>query len=403
MPARSAPTARFDARTALEALPAFHAQIAQWYAKCGRAELPWRNLARDGSQSYEVYISEIMLQQTQVTRVLEEFYFPFLRAFPSLEALANASEQEVLLRWQGLGYYTRARNLRKCAQICAQSHSGALPRGVENLKKLPGIGEYSAGAISCFGFGESVGFVDSNIRRVFSRLFALSNPTHAQLQSLATKLLNTKDSFNYNQALLDIGALVCRPKPLCLICPIREFCQGCSAPHRYPQRRPKPRESLHLRLFVIRFCQSHKDYIALLTPTRDEAHLARTRPQNPQRRSQLYAGLYNLPMHATPLHSAPAPSAHATLSPAAPPLSPHQHAPHPLRLAGRFKHAYTKYAITAEVLYAQCTDRQAALGLIDSLPFDTRENLAFVELDSLPTLPLSSLSHKALKISHLVL
>ncbi|WP_394951350.1 A/G-specific adenine glycosylase [uncultured Helicobacter sp.] len=355
-----------SARSALDALPAFHTQIAQWYAKCGRVELPWRNLARDGSQSYEVYISEIMLQQTQVSRVLEEFYFPFLRAFPSLRALADSSEQEVLRLWQGLGYYTRARNLRKCAQICVQKHGGMLPRGVEKLKSLPGIGDYSAGAISCFGFGESVGFVDSNIKRVFSRLFALSNPTHSQLQSLATKLLDTNDSFSYNQALLDIGALVCRARALCLVCPIREFCKGSNAPHRYPQKITRVREDLVLHLFVIVFCQSHKDFIALIAPQRDLSH----------NHSQLYAGLYNLPMLPTPLPSMSKSFTHI----------------------GRFKHAYTKYNITAEVLCTRCADRQAALNLIDSLPFDKHENLTFVRLDSLPTLPLSNLSHKALKL-----
>ena len=369
-------------RSALDALPTFHAHIAKWYAKCGRVELPWRNLARDGSQSYEVYISEIMLQQTQVSRVLEEFYFPFLRTFPTLTALAESSEQEVLRLWQGLGYYTRARNLRKCAQICVEKHGGALPRGVENLQKLPGIGSYSAGAISCFGFGESVGFVDANIRRVFSRLFALANPTHAELQNLATKLLDTNDSFSYNQALLDIGALVCKPKPLCLVCPIREFCQGSHAPQNYPQKVSKPRESLHLALFAIDFCESDISYIALTAPQQDSLSLDSPHSTH---HTQLYAGLYNLPMIPTPLLKS--------------------HALNPLTLIGHYKHAYTKYNITTQLWHTRCTDESMARALLDSLlhnssQYSAQKPIAFVPIHTLPTLPLSSLSHKALKILH---
>lgn len=341
----------------------FHNALQQWYDRHGRKDLPWRNLARDGSQSYEVYVSEIMLQQTQVARVLRDFYFPFLRAFPTLQALARASQQEVLTLWQGLGYYTRAINLHSSAQICVRHYGGKLPRGVENLKKLPGIGSYTAGAISCFGFGESVGFVDANIKRVFSRLFALANPTQAQLQNLANTLVDTHKSFEYNQALLDVGAMLCANKPKCLLCPIMRFCKGRSAPHRYPQKILKHRENLHLSLFVITFVQSHTRFIALTRPSQH---------------SRLYAGLYNVPMMRAPCVRES--FAHI----------------------GRFKHAYTKYNITAEVLYAQCVDRQAAYALLDSIldsspSAQSPSDVDFVDMESISSLPLSNLSRKALK------
>ncbi len=186
-------------------LPLVQQRILEWYEKNGRKELPWRNLKRDGSEAYGVYVSEIMLQQTQVSRVLETFYFPFLKRFPTLQALNNAQESEVLFLWQGLGYYSRARNMRKCAQICVKDYGANLPANVQSLKQLPGIGSYTAGAIACFGFGESVGFVDSNIKRLFARLFALQNPSQKELESLAQRLLNKSASFNHNQALLDLS------------------------------------------------------------------------------------------------------------------------------------------------------------------------------------------------------
>ncbi|MDX5764147.1 hypothetical protein SIK57_19525, partial [Clostridioides difficile] len=150
-----------------------------------------------------------MLQQTQVKSVLERFYFPFLQKFPTLESLANANEDELLKAWQGLGYYTRARNLKKAALECVDKFGAKLPKDVEDLKKLSGIGAYTAGAIACFGYDQKVSFVDGNIRRVLSRLFALENPSMKELEKRAKELLNLNHAFDHNQALLDIGALVC--------------------------------------------------------------------------------------------------------------------------------------------------------------------------------------------------
>lgn len=178
-------------------------------------------------RAYRVWISEIMLQQTQVSRVLSLYYFPFLKRFPTLTHLALAQENEILLAWQGLGYYSRARNIAKTAKICLQHYNARLPSNLKDLEALPGIGSYSAGAIMCFGFKQEVSFVDSNIARLLCRIFALHSPTQKTLLSLAKEILNYKHSFQHNQALLDLGAIICLSKnPKCQICPIRDFCQA---------------------------------------------------------------------------------------------------------------------------------------------------------------------------------
>lgn len=326
----------------------FHNRLQQWYARHGRKDLPWRNLARDGSQSYEIYISEIMLQQTQVMRVLRDFYFPFLQRFPNLYVIANATQQEILMMWQGLGYYTRARNLHATAQICVQQYGGKLPKDKENLRKLPGIGAYSAGAIACFGFGESVSFVDSNIKRVFSRLFALSNPTKAQLENLAARLLDRHKSFEYNQALLDIGAMLCVVKPHCSLCPLISFCKGRFSPQQYPIKIQKHREILYLNIFIITFSKSKQHFIVLQAPTQEmPAYTCDSKQTNKKRQSNLYAGLYNLPI----LYTNPVARPHAIYS------------------IGSFKHAYTKYTITAEVIYKQCEDKHEAMVILESMDY----------------------------------
>ncbi|WP_233712814.1 MULTISPECIES: A/G-specific adenine glycosylase [unclassified Helicobacter] len=333
-------------------------RILEWYEKAGRKELPWRNLRRDGSEAYGVYVSEIMLQQTQVSRVLESFYFPFLERFPTLRALSEALESEVLLSWQGLGYYSRARNMRKCAQICAREYGAQLPADVDALKRLPGIGSYTAGAIACFGFGESVGFVDANIRRVLARLFALQNPSQKELESLAHRLLNKNASFEHNQALFDLGALICTPAPRCLICPLSEFCQGKSAPARYPLKTAKQYENLHLKLCIFYARDSVRD------STQDSRGICFALRKA---ESGLYAGLYNLPHLGD--------------------FSPAQQAK--ARYIGEFKHSYTKYKITASV-YALESSKDSKNPANDSFTFAHLGDL----------LPISNLTKKALKFAN---
>lgn len=205
----------------------FHLALETWYRAHGRHDLPWRKT----NDPYAVYISEVMLQQTQVKTVLERFYDPFMRRFPSLDALANASEQEVLKHWQGLGYYSRARNLYKAAQICAPR----LPDNAEGLLALPGIGQNTAHAILAFGFRKPYAVMEANVKRVLCRIFALESPTAATLWEKAALLLNEEAPFDYNQAMMDLGAMICTSKsPACLACPAAKICSGKKNPTAYP-------------------------------------------------------------------------------------------------------------------------------------------------------------------------
>lgn len=196
-----------------------HTSLLSWYKKYGRHDLPWRN----SEDIYHVYLSEVMLQQTQVKRVWDEYYFPFLEKFPSLEILAKAPIEEVFAQWSGLGYYRRAKNLHESAKLCAP----ILPRTVAALMRLPGVGKYTAHAIMSFGYKESVSVVDTNIARVLTRFFALVNPSEAELWSCADGFLNHTHSTDHNLALMDLGSMVCLPKnPTCESCPLQEECKG---------------------------------------------------------------------------------------------------------------------------------------------------------------------------------
>lgn len=213
--------------------------LLAWYETNGRHDLPWRNT----ENIYHVYLSEIMLQQTQVNRVRDEYYPQFLEKFPSLKALADAEPQEVLAAWSGLGYYSRARNLHATAKLCQES----LPQTLEELKKLPGIGEYTASAICSFGHHQNVAVVDTNISRALKRFFALLNPSHVTLTKFAREFVNSEHSRAHNLALMDLGSLVCLPKnPNCKECPLQEKCLGKSEPELYTQTKKTEYESLEL-------------------------------------------------------------------------------------------------------------------------------------------------------------
>lgn len=210
----------------------FHTALHRWYAEHGRRDLPWRN-TRD---PYPIYLSEIMLQQTQVKTVLERFYHPFLARFPSLQALADAPREAVLKQWEGLGYYNRAANLHKAAQAAAP----ALPDTVEALEALPGIGRNTAHAVAAFAFGRAVPVMEANLKRVLCRIYALENPKGEELWDRAFALLDGNNPFDYNQAMMDIGAMVCTKRnPHCGECPAEFFCKGKTTPEAYPQAKQK--------------------------------------------------------------------------------------------------------------------------------------------------------------------
>ena len=199
-------------------------KLLAWYARHKRA-LPWRQAA----DPYRVWISEIMLQQTQVKTVIP-YYRRWLARFPTIEALAAAAQSDVLAAWEGLGYYSRARNLHRAAQIVAAELGGELPRTVAQLLELPGIGRYTAGAIASIAFGVEAPVLDGNVKRVLARVFDIREDVGSpaavkQLWALAESLLPRGRAGDYNQALMDLGATVCTPRaPSCAVCPLRALC-----------------------------------------------------------------------------------------------------------------------------------------------------------------------------------
>jgi len=217
----------------------FAARIVAWQREHGRHALPWQN-TRD---PYRVWLSEIMLQQTQVATVLA-YYDRFTARFADVGALAAAEPGEVLAAWSGLGYYSRARNLHRCAQVVVAEHGGEFPTTSEALARLPGIGRSTAAAIAAFCFGERVAILDGNVKRVLARVLAFDGDLadarpERELWDAATALLPPRDIGPYTQGLMDLGATVCVARsPHCLLCPARDGCRAARAgtQERYPVR-----------------------------------------------------------------------------------------------------------------------------------------------------------------------
>lgn len=206
--------------------PALRKKLSTWYKRHGR-ELPWRNQP----DPYRVWISEIMLQQTTVTAVIP-YYERFFEKFPDVRALAEASQEHVLSLWEGLGYYSRARNLHKAARVVVAEHDGVFPDAIELLQSLPGIGRYTAGAIASFAMGQTAPIVEANTLRLYARLLGMtgdprSSAGQKQLWSFAEAILPKKNAGEINQALMDLGSQVCTPtEPDCPHCPLLSFCRA---------------------------------------------------------------------------------------------------------------------------------------------------------------------------------
>lgn len=204
------------------------AALLAWYDEA-RRELPWRSPPGRRADPYRVWLSEIMLQQTTV-RVAIPYFQRFLARWPDVDALATASLEEVLAAWAGLGYYSRARNLWKCARLLVEQYGGRFPRTAAELCKLPGIGPYTAAAIAAIAFGERETPVDGNVERVVARLFAVEQALPAakpELRRLAATLTSHRRPGDFAQAMMDLGATICTPKrPSCLMCPLQEDCHA---------------------------------------------------------------------------------------------------------------------------------------------------------------------------------
>ena len=216
----------------------FQAKLLQWFKK-NKRDLPWRKT----KNPYAIWVSEIMLQQTQVATVIP-YYEKFLKVFPTVHHLAKANLSKVLKVWEGLGYYSRTRNLHQASRMIVNYFKGEIPDTLKALLSLPGIGRYTAGAILSIAYNKEAPILDGNVKRVLSRLFAISgdpkeNKTEQSLWQLSESLIPKGKASLFNQGLMDLGAMICAPKdPQCHKCPLCDFCKAWASgkPERFPSR-----------------------------------------------------------------------------------------------------------------------------------------------------------------------
>ena len=223
----------------------FRKKILTWYDKHRRA-MPWRALKGQKANPYHVWMSEIMLQQTTVVTV-GPYFQKFIERWPTIHDLAKAERDDVMHEWAGLGYYARARNLHKCAQVVSKELAGRFPNNQEELKKLPGIGDYTSAAIAAIAFDKPANVVDGNIERIMARIHAVTEPmpdSKKKLKELAGRFADNQNNRpgDYAQALMDLGATICTPKsPKCVLCPVNRMCtakeQGIA--EELPTKKPK--------------------------------------------------------------------------------------------------------------------------------------------------------------------
>ena len=219
--------------------------LLDWY-KRNKRPLPWR---LDPSP-WSILLSEILLQQTQMERGIE-YHERLLKRFPTLSSMAKANVDDVLLLWQGAGYYSRARRLHALSLEVVEANEGVLPKTYEELLKLPGIGPYTAAAVASIAFKEPVACVDGNIRRVMARQSNLEEPSTKEVQRFADKYLDIHVPGDWNQAMMELGALVCKPRnPSCEQCPVAQSCQGRTRAHELPRPKRKKKTTVEYNCVV---------------------------------------------------------------------------------------------------------------------------------------------------------
>jgi len=258
----------------------FATAVLSWYHRHGRKDLPWQQHITP----YRVWVSEIMLQQTQVTTVIP-YFERFMQRFPDVQSLAAGSQDDVLHLWTGLGYYARGRNLHACAQTVVRDFDGEFPPSVEALSTLPGIGRSTAAAIASISMGINAPILDGNVKRVLTRFFAISGwpgetGVQNQLWQLAEKLTPEHSSREYTQAMMDMGATLCtRAKPACGICPLQPQCKGFATgrPVQFPNSKPKKDKP-------------EKSTLLLMIRNPDGGYLLLQRPQK-----GIWGGLWSFP------------------------------------------------------------------------------------------------------------
>ncbi len=274
-------------------IAALRERLLEWFHKYQR-DLPWRR----NKDPYRIWLSEIMLQQTRVAAVIP-FYERFLEHFPTIRALASAPDTEVLRLWAGLGYYSRARNLQRAAQEIVAKHGGEFPRSAEHTLALPGIGSYTAAAILSIAFGERHAVLDGNVARVIARIGAIHGDLREgarwqALQAAADELLDPEAPSDWNQAMMELGAMICTPKsPQCLLCPVAEFCRArqLGLTEVIPEKRKK-RATEEVELAAAVFIDKQGRALLLPPPETDRDHVT----QNEVR--PLISKMWHFPMIA---------------------------------------------------------------------------------------------------------
>jgi A/G-specific adenine glycosylase len=293
--------------------------LLRWYA-VDKRRLPWRSEGGERPDPYRIWLSEVMLQQTTVAAV-QPYFETFTTRWPTVAALAAAPEAEVMAAWAGLGYYARARNLIACARTVAETHGGRFPADEAELRRLPGIGRYTAAAIAAIAFGRRAVVVDGNVERVVSRLFAVEAPlpgAREQLYALTDSLTPAHGAGDFAQAMMDLGSAICTPRaPGCGRCPLAASCAAHAAGEqtRFPV---KPAKRVRPRREGVAYWLEHDNHVRLVR-----------RPK-----SGLLGGMLALPTEAAPAEVA-------------------------WREAGSVDHVFTHFALTMRLLCAEAADRNA--------------------------------------------
>ena len=322
------------------------ARLLAWYDRHHR-ELPWRVAPRDllrgvRPDPYRIWLSEVMLQQTGVETV-KSYFSAFVEKWPTVEALAAAVNEDVMKAWAGLGYYSRARNLKACADRVAAS-GGRFPDTEDRLRELPGIGAYTAAAIAAIAFDRPAAVVDGNIERVVSRLYSIETPlpqAKADIRDHVTRMTPAIRPGDFAQAMMDLGATICTPKrPRCMLCPLREDCDATSGdPELFPVRPPKTEKPL-------------RRGAAFIAVRGDGAILLRKRPEK-----GLLGGMTEVPTTGWSAR------VDGDTAPSAAPFAANW------RSAGRIGHVFTHFSLELEVFRAE-TDGVTPVGYFWSLPPD---------------------------------
>ncbi len=338
-------------------IPRLRRSLLRWFSRSKRP-LPWRRTRG----AYAIWVSEMMLQQTTVATVIP-YYERFMKRFPDLASLAAAPEDDVLALWSGLGYYSRARNLRHAARQLLETHGGRFPKEVETAMTLKGVGRYTASAVTSMAYGTPAAVVDGNVRRVLSRLHAVLNLSGSDAQAKAQSLLSMRSPGAWNEAMMELGATVCTPRrPRCAACPISSQCLGRERPEHWGEGKPR-RQTIRT---VVEMALVERGDKVLLT-------------RNPE--GDLLGGLFELPHGGLPRKAAPMESLRDRYRGR---LRIDQEA------AATFRHAITHHRIEARVFRARLAARTGLPGAaLHSIP----EALA---------LPLGGLTRKALRACGLV-